>query len=542
MHFFDQIDTESRLFANLIAVHLVLLVLFGLSLVLRWLVTHSGKRLAGWTNGERLKQFSAEATRHGHTLLFWLTVTAMTLSVVGGVVYHVMGGDARGDLNEWYSQLTSKHFIRMAEMVGGLIILAIVASVLVRIVRRVLPALENFTMARLGHPKNEETLRHWFRFLKGFAIFAVRLETFHVAGHVLHVGYWSNIVFGFILRMVCTVAVARLLILACRATPHVLADYGTTHFNKTRLHRYWERITRLLPFGVRCCETAIYVGAASLVVKEFNKIAQVVEFGEGIDKWVALNGSRIVECIGIFFCARVIIELLQVLLNEAFGMYRPDGALDQKGRTLVPLLHSVCQYVLYFGAGVMMLDLFTNTTPILAGAGILGLGVGLGAQSLVTDVVSGFFILFENQFLVGDYVSLGDAAGIVEEVSLRVTKIRDGKGKLHIIPNGQIKGVVSYSKEYVNAVVEVKMPAGSDLESLFRAMKEAGRRLRAEHKEVLADTELHGLVEWSPSDMTIRAVTKVQAGTHGAMQNEYRRHLKQVFDEKQALARPALAA
>ena len=143
---------------------------------------------------------------------------------------------------------------------------------------------------------------------------------------------------------------------------------------------------------------------------------------------------------------------------------------------------------------------------------------------------------------MGDYVQVGDAAGIVEEVSLRVTKIRDGKGKLHIIPNGQIKGVVSYSKGYVNAVVEVKMPSGSDLESLFRAMKEAGRRLRTAHREVLADTEIQGLVDWSPADMTIRAVTKVRPGTHGAMQSEYRRLLRQVFDEKQAPERIAAAA
>jgi small conductance mechanosensitive channel len=188
----------------------------------------------------------------------------------------------------------------------------------------------------------------------------------------------------------------------------------------------------------------------------------------------------------------------------------------------------------------MMLHVLEYPTgPILAGAGVLGLAVGLGAQSLVTDVVSGFFILFETQFLVGDYVQIGDAAGVVEEVSMRVTKIRDGKGKLHIIPNGQIKGVVSYSKGYVNAVVEVKVPSGSDLEGLFRSMKEAGRRLKTAHKEVLADTELHGLVDWSPSDMTLRAVTKVRPGTHGAMQSEYRRLLKQVFDEKQTPARAA---
>src|SRR5262249_36363405 len=155
----------------------------------------------------------------------------------------------------------------------------------------------------------------------------------------------------------------------------------------------------------------------------------------------------------IFFGTRVVIELLFVLINEAFGMYDEErSAENQKGQTLVPLLQSVCQYALYFGSAVIMLGvLHIETGPILAGAGILGLAAGLGAQSLITDVVSGFFILFENQYLVGDYVKIGDSAGRVEAVGIRNTQVRDDQGRLHIIPNGQIKGVINYSKGYVNA-------------------------------------------------------------------------------------------
>ncbi len=214
----------------------------------------------------------------------------------------------------------------------------------------------------------------------------------------------------------------------------------------------------------------------------------------------------------------------------------------------MPLLQSVGQYVLYFGSGVMMLSVLgISTSPILAGAGILGLAGAFGAQSLVTDVVSGFFILFENQYLVGDYVRIGDSAGKVEAVSIRTTQIRDDQGRLHIIPNGQIKGVINYSKTYVIAEVDIKVPADKNVGDVFRAMAEAGRRLRQSHKEVLADTVIKGLVDLSPSDMTVRAITKVHAGTHQAMQNEYRRLLKEVFDEQKAQATaapnpPAMAA
>ena len=198
----------------------------------------------------------------------------------------------------------------------------------------------------------------------------------------------------------------------------------------------------------------------------------------------------------------------------------------------MPLLQSIAKYVLYFGSGVAMWKaLGGDPTTLMAGAGIVGLAVGLGAQSLVTDVVSGFFILFENQYLVGDYVQIGNATGVVEAVGIRVTEVRDGKGKVHLIPNGQIKGVVNYSKGYINAVVDVKVPSGSDLEATFRRMAEAGRRLKEQHAEVLADTEIQGVVELGTSEMTVRAVTRVQPGTHEAMENAYRHLLKLVFDE-----------
>ena len=102
---------------------------------------------------------------------------------------------------------------------------------------------------------------------------------------------------------------------------------------------------RLFPFGERCFEAAVYVTAASMGVRELHFIAAVADFG-----------PKVVQCIGIFFTTRVLIELLQVLLCEAFGQNREEENADQKGRTLVPLLHSVSQYVLYFGSAMLMLD------------------------------------------------------------------------------------------------------------------------------------------------------------------------------------------
>jgi moderate conductance mechanosensitive channel len=520
---FGQVHSDGRLLANLIAIHIVVLAFLGVSIGLRWLVTRATARLARNSGNDRLKKFSEELSRYSYNVLFWVTIIAIALTTLGGITFHFVGHDVRHELRAWYHSLTADDLIHFGGALAGLAMVAIVTFGIIRMVRQLLPLLQSYALGRFGHPRNEATLQRWFRLFESSVILGIRLGAVWVGCQVVGLGKWSDEVFAFTLRVISIIALARLMTLACRATSHVIADHGNRHLAHTPLRRYWERICRLFPFGERCFDAAVYVSATSLVIAEFHFIPMVVDFG-----------PRLVQCIGIFFCTRVFIELLQVLLNEAFGMYKEESEIDQKGRTLVPLIHSMCQYVLYFGSVVVMLGVLgVDTRPILAGAGILGLAVGLGAQSLVTDVVSGFFILFENQYLVGDYVQINDAQGTVEEVGMRVTKIRDGKGKLYIIPNGQIKGVVSYSKGYVNAVVDVKMPAGSDLEGHFRAMKEAGRRLRQQFTEVLADTDIHGLVEWSSSDMTIRAVTKVKPGTHGHMQSEYRRLLKQVFDEKE---------
>jgi small conductance mechanosensitive channel len=372
--------------------------------------------------------------------------------------------------------------------------------------------------------------------LERFVVASIALVALWVCGEIVGLSRQADLVIGFILRVTAIVVVARLLIMAFPIAKSVAIDFGTRHLGQGAFKNYWTQVLRLFPFGQRCFEAAVYVFAASLAVGELKFISFMADIG-----------PRVVECIGIFLATRVLIELLQVLLFEAFGLLNDDQSLDAKGRTLVPLLHSLCQYVLYFGSFVIMLGVLgVDTRPILAGAGILGLAVGLGAQNLVTDVVSGFFILFEAQYLVGDNVKIGDAHGTVEALGIRVTQIRDRHGKLHIIPNGQIKGVVNYSKGFVNAVVDIKVPRGQDVTAVFRSMTEAGKKLRQAHKEVIGDTEVHGIIELGASDMTVRAVTKVQPGMYGKMESEYRRLLKETFDrdlaEKAEKKLPAIAA
>lgn len=528
--------SDDRFLANLIAVGAVVAGLILCSLALRFLISHGSHRLTRWIGLEKLHALGREATRHGHTLLFWLTAAAVVGTFVAGLAYHLLGRDVRLDLGEWYRRRTLDDFLHMGLAAGALVGLVILTWFVLNCLRRALPAAEAYAVAHLSRDGNEAKVRRWFTLLDGYVLVSVRLGALWAAGHLVGLGRFADLTLGFCWRVATILVVARLITLACRTVSRAAAEYGDRRFAESGFRRYWERVTRLFPFGERCLDAAVYVTAASLCVRELQFIHVVADFG-----------PRLVQCIGIFFCSRVVIELLAVLLNEAFGLCAADGAggdtqADQKGRTLVPLLNSLSQYVIYFGAVVLMLGVLgVDTTPIMAGAGILGLAVGLGGQSLVTDVVSGFFILFENQFLVGDHVKIGDAAGTVEEVGMRVTKIRDAHGKLHIIPNGQIKGVVSFSKGYVNAVVDYSVGSGQDVEAVFRAMRRAGDLLRQQRDEVLDETEIQGIVDLGESKMTVRAVTRVKPGAHAAVESEYRRLLRQVLDE-QARVAPRLAA
>jgi small conductance mechanosensitive channel len=537
MNFFPRLGSiffDDRLAANLVAIHGVITLAVLVALVLRRLISRGSSRLARWTGLAWLAAAGEEAARRLRALLFWLTILVVLLLIAGGVGYHLYGRDIRHDLGDWYRDLTTSELVHLVFTAGLIAAILIAAWLGVRMLRRIRVTLQDHVKAALS-AGDQNLIRRWFNLLQGYGVFSIRLGAVWLVARELGAGYHVRHACNLFFRVVTIVALARLLALSCRVLSRSLVDLGNRFLAKKPFENYWDRFTRLIPFGERCFDTAVYVGAAWLCV------ACIFGIEPNPDK--PPLGEQIVKCIGIFFVTRVLIELLQVLLSEAFGLYKEEETTDQKGRTLVPLLCSISQYVLYFGSAIMMMHVLDiPTQPILAGAGIVGLAVGLGAQSLVNDVVSGFFILFENQYLVGDYVQIGDASGIVEAVGIRVTQIRDGQGKVYIIPNGQIKGVVSYSKGHVNAVVDLKVPSGTDLEAIFRAMAEAGRRLRQAHREVLADTQIHGLVDLGTSDMTVRAVTRVRPGAHVAMQNEYRRLLKQVLDQNAAQPNRPLAA
>lgn len=210
--------------------------------------------------------------------------------------------------------------------------------------------------------------------------------------------------------------------------------------------------------------------------------------------------------------------------------------------TLTTILNSVLRYGVYFiaavailgyGFGMFQVKDVLNVKTVLAAAGIGGIALGFGAQSLVKDVISGFFILVENQFAVGDVVTIGILAGTVEEMELRVTKIRNYNGELYTIPNGEIKTVTNHTKGNRTAIVDIKVPYDVNVDSAVEAAGKACKMLEQESTVLAEPPQVLGVTEFGDMFYIVRAVAKTVGAEHWAVERELRKKIILCFEQEQ---------
>lgn len=239
------------------------------------------------------------------------------------------------------------------------------------------------------------------------------------------------------------------------------------------------------------------------------------------------------KILAILFLAGVVYRIVKVLIDRFFNaqIQAKIGVDVRKVNTLRALAHSILKYTVYFVTGLTVLGQFVDTTSILATAGIGGLAVGFGAQSLVKDVISGFFILFEDQYAVGDFVTIGDTTGTVEEIGLRITKIRGFKGDLTIIPNGQVQKVVNYTRGNVLAVVDISVPYETDIDKAIKLIEDVAKRYAQENKNIVEQPQVLGVMDMGDSQITIRAVARTLPLKHWEVERELKKRIKEAFDE-----------
>jgi small conductance mechanosensitive channel len=206
---------------------------------------------------------------------------------------------------------------------------------------------------------------------------------------------------------------------------------------------------------------------------------------------------------------------------------------EKRGITIAQLLRTVGGTTVVVVAFLLTLNLFVEIGPLLAGAGIIGLAISFGAQSLVKDFISGFFILFEDQFAVGDVIEAAGKSGVVERMSLRVVALRDLQGTLHIIPNGEIKVVSNKTRGWSRAAIDVGIAYDADIDQALDVLRDEVGRFSADPAwkgRLEGPVEVPGVESLGDSSVVVRVLARTQPGSQWDVARELRRRLKKRLD------------
>ncbi len=262
------------------------------------------------------------------------------------------------------------------------------------------------------------------------------------------------------------------------------------------------------------------------------------EIFKNITAWLATSGIKVlgilVALIVLSRMSRWIIKWLERFIPEKDTLQAAEA--KKRAHTLGNILRHVALVAMSFIALLMILgELGIQLGPLLATAGIGAVAIGFGAQSLVKDVISGFFIILENQYGIGDAIEVAGVSGLVESVSLRRTVLRDLEGKVHTVPNGEIKIVSNLSKEWARSVLDVPISYREEVDQVMELLQQVGRELAAEEpwKNVLLEPlQIFGVERFGESELVIRVVVKTVPLKQWEVGRELRRRIKIRFDEK----------
>jgi moderate conductance mechanosensitive channel len=234
------------------------------------------------------------------------------------------------------------------------------------------------------------------------------------------------------------------------------------------------------------------------------------------ETWIVL-GTLAFRILFIVVLAVVVVNIGKAIIRRIFKV-KLKGPLrhsERREKTLLKLLENTLAYVVYFSAILAVLTEFSiDVKGLLAGAGVLGLAVGFGAQSLVKDIITGFFIIFEDQFSVGDYVKIGTAEGVVEEIGLRTTKIKSFTGEIYILPNGTVSQVVNYSMENSLAIVDVEIPFEVDVDKTEKLMKNYLATLVKENDDFIKTPKVIGAHDFTETAVIVRIIAETKPMKH----------------------------
>jgi small-conductance mechanosensitive channel len=249
--------------------------------------------------------------------------------------------------------------------------------------------------------------------------------------------------------------------------------------------------------------------------------------------WMSI-GIGIIKIIGILILAKIATSVLKKA-SERLLKERTSGPVnlsEKRSKTLTSLIHNIIVNVIFFIAILLILgELGFNLGPLLAGAGVLGLAIGFGAQNLVRDVITGFFIVYEDQFAVGDFIATGKFTGTVQEIGLRITKIKEWTGQIHIIPNGSITDVTNFSKENSVAVLDIGVAYEENISRVEETLVALLKEYYPTDENIVAEPTVMGVQNLGASDVVVRVAAECLPMMHYGVARKLRKAIKDRFDE-----------
>lgn len=254
--------------------------------------------------------------------------------------------------------------------------------------------------------------------------------------------------------------------------------------------------------------------------------------------WLREHGLTILLILVVAVIAYYLVGILTRTISRRIQALDDveDSERDRRTKTIFRVIHSTGTVIIVTTALLMILtELGVAITPVLASVGFVGLAFGLGAQTLVKDMIAGLFILIENQYTVGDVVEIGGITGNVEKMTLRATELRDLYGTVHVIPNGEIRIVANKSRDWSRAIVDVGVTYEEDVDTAVQTLQEIGEAMSADEsmalllQEPAMVTGIEGLDQWA---VRLRIMVKTLPNAQFEVQRYLRRQIRLVFAEK----------
>ena len=346
---------------------------------------------------------------------------------------------------------------------------------------------------------------------------------------------WDWFVANGILILICT-AIGLILLLLIR---HRVIDSIEKSAPKKK-HDTLERIINLVVWIVGGIELMIIATAVAAVIVSRQGASAVVS-PDTIKVWLLEHGIFILVIIIVAYAVYQLLKLVMPKIIERSVRVRGRGRrareeLAKRSQTLSSILTSATGIIIAIIAVFMALaEVGLNITPLLAGAGVAGIAIGFGAQSLVRDVLNGLFIILEDQYRKGDVVKISGIGGLVEDVTLRRTILRDLDGIVHSIPNGEVKTASNYTKDWARVKLNVPVAYGEDLDHVTEVINKVGSELAEDDyfgSRIIKAPQVMWVDNFGDSGIEVRVLGDTKPLMQWEVTGELRKRLKKAFDQE----------